>query len=137
MKDSPSIIRTITIHVPIRYRVRGGRKTVISDFVPPTPRPKINNTLLKALARAYRWRQQIESGEYASITELANLENVNASYACRLLRLTLLAPSIVHDVLNDRQGSDLTLKKLTKPFPTRWDEQVVALEQGTSLPLPI
>ena len=47
--------------------------------------------------------QMIESGEYASIAELANAEKVNQSYACRMLRLTL--------------------QQLAKPLPVRWDEQ--------------
>lgn len=51
----------------------------------------------------------IESGEYGSITELAHAEKVNQSYACRMLRLTLLAPVIVVDILDGRHTSDLTL----------------------------
>ncbi len=70
----------------------------------------------------------IESGEYASITELAKAEGVNESYACRVLRLSLLAPSIVTGILNGRHGSDVMLKDLMKPLPVRWDEQISALK---------
>jgi hypothetical protein len=105
------------------FSLRGGRKTIVSEFVVPTPRPKTDDALLKALARAHRWRRQIEAGEYASITELATAACVNQSYACRLLRLTLLAPSIVTDILNGRSVSDVMLKQLMQPLPIRWDEQ--------------
>ena len=88
------------------------------------------NPLLKALARARRWRRQIESGEYASITELAKAERVNESYACRLLRLTLLSPAIVTDILDGRQNSGLTLKELMRPLSIRWDKQLAALNGG-------
>jgi len=115
---------TITVHVPMTFTIRGGRKTVISEAVRAPPQPRIDNALLKALARAYRWRRKIESGEYPSITELAKAEGANESYACRLLRLTLLAPAIVTEILNGQQTKDLMLKKLTRPFPLLWEEQV-------------
>jgi hypothetical protein len=119
---------TITVHVPMTFTIRGGRKTILSDAVPAPPQPRIDNALLKALARAHRWRRMIESGEYASITELAKAEGVNQSYACRVLRLSLLAPSIVTTILNGRHDSDVMLKQLMKPLPIRWDEQVAAVK---------
>jgi hypothetical protein len=121
---------TITVHVPMTFIVRGGRKTILSDATPAPPQPRIDNALLKAIARAHRWRRKIEGGEYASITELAKAEGVNQSYACRILRLTLLAPAIVVEILNGRKSSDLMLKQLTKLFPVRWDEQLVSLKIG-------
>src|SRR4051794_26130794 len=91
----------VTVHVPLTFSARGAYKVILTDSVPP-PHYRTDNALLKALARAHRWRRRIESGEYASITELARAEGVNESYACRLLRLTLLAPSIITDILNGR-----------------------------------
>lgn len=118
---------TITVHIPMTFGIRGGRKTILSDAVPEPPHPRIDNALLKALARAHRWRQMIEGGEYASITEFAKTEGVNQSYACRILRLSLLAPSIVTTILDSRHDSDVMLKQLMKPVPVRWDEQTKAL----------
>jgi hypothetical protein len=110
------------------FTVRGGRKTILSDAVPAPLQPRIDNALLKALARAHRWRRMIESGEYVSITELSKAEAVNQSYACRVLRLSLLAPSIVTTILNGRHYSDVMLKQLMRPLPVRWDEQIAALQ---------
>lgn len=84
---------------------------------------RTENALLKALARARRWQRMIENGEYASITELARAQNINESYACRILRLTLLAPSIVTDVLNGHRAPELMLERVLKKLPVRWDEQ--------------
>jgi hypothetical protein len=120
--------RTITVHVPMTFSLRGGRKMIFSEFALPTSRPRTDNALLKAIARAHRWRQQIESGEYASVTELARAERVNESYACRILRLTLLAPSIVTEILNGEINSRLTLNSLTKPLPTQWSDQLIELK---------
>jgi hypothetical protein len=121
---------TITVHVPMTFTIRGGRKTILSDAVPAPPQLRIDNALLKALARAHRWRRLIESGAYASITELAKAEGVNQSYACRVLRLSLLAPSIVTAILDGRHDSDVMLKKLMKPLSVRWDEQTATLKLG-------
>jgi hypothetical protein len=110
------------------FTSRGGRKKIISDAIQTQPQPRTDNALLKALARAHRWRQKIENGEYASITDLANGENVNQSYACRLLRLTLLAPEIVEVALNVRHGFDLTLNRLLQPLPNQWNDQKAALK---------
>jgi hypothetical protein len=121
---------TITVHVPMTFTIRGGRKTILSDATPAAPQPRIDNALLKALARAHRWRRMIESGEYASITELAKAEGINQSYACRMLRLSLLAPSIVTAILDGRHDSDVMLKQVMKPLPVRWDEQTAILKLG-------
>ena len=112
------------------FTVRGGRKTILSDAVPALPQPRIDNALLKALARAHRWRRMIERGEHVSITELAKAEGINQSYACRMLRLSLLAPSIVTAILDGRHDSDVMLKQVMKPLPVRWDEQTASLKLG-------
>ena len=79
--------------------------------------------MIKALARAFLWRRRIEQGEFLSITELAKAERINQSYACRLLRLTLLSPEIVQAILDGRQSADLTLHHLLQPFPSDWEAQ--------------
>jgi hypothetical protein len=138
MKNS-SDRATITVHVPMTFVIHGGRKLIISDageksggglsFGPPThaPQQRTENALLKAVAKAHRWRRKIENGEYDSITELAKAENVNQSYACRILRLTLLAPAVVTAILNGRYSSDLMLKQIMKPLPVSWNEQCAQL----------
>jgi hypothetical protein len=101
---------------------------VICEVPLQRPPAKIDNALLKVLARAHRWRHQIEEGEYTSITELAKAEGVNQSYACRLLRLTLLAPTIVEAILNGRHNPDLRLKALARTISVRWDQQLIKLD---------
>lgn len=120
----------VTVHVPMKFTIHSGRRTVIADRVPAPPQPRIDNALLKALARAHRWRRLIESGEYTSITELAKAEGVNQSYACRVLRLSLLAPSVVTAFLDGRRTSDVMLQQVMKPLPVRWDEQTTAFKLG-------
>ena len=79
--------------------------------------------MVKAIARAYWWRRLIESGEYASVTELAAAEKINQSYVCRILRLTLLAPEIMKAILAGRHRGKMDLAMLMQPFPVDWREQ--------------
>jgi hypothetical protein len=118
--------QTLTVRVPIAVRKRGGRKFVVvpddaPDWAPNMPRA--NTTLVKALARAFRWRRMLETGRYNTITELAAAEKINESYVSRVLRLTLLAPEIVEAILDGRQSPMLTLPRLMKPFASEWPEQ--------------
>ena len=68
----------------------------------------------------------LESGEYDSMTDLAKAENINLSYLCRVLRLTLLAPEIVEALLNGRHNQ-LQLYDLLQPISLVWCEQRVKL----------
>jgi hypothetical protein len=119
--------RTLIIQVPMTFKTRGGRKLVISpDGVPSwaKPRIRIDNTLVKALARAFRWRKLLENGAYATIEEIAAAENINPSYVSRVLRMALLAPEIVEMIVDGRQPTELSLTKVMKPFPAVWHEQM-------------
>ena len=116
--------KTITVTVPMQFERRGGRKTIISPVPYAPPPPKYDNALVKAIARAHRWRRLIETGEYPSITELAKAERINQSYACRLMRLTLLAPVIVEAILDGKQPQDLQLNQLVRPLPVEWERQL-------------
>jgi hypothetical protein len=79
-----------------------------------------DNTLVKALARAFRWKRMLETGEFATIAELAEREGIAPSYMTRVLRLTLLAPDIVEAILDGKQGPEMTLARLLEPFPLEW-----------------
>ena len=75
------------------------------------------------IARAFRWREMLENGEYATIREIANAEKINESYVGRGLRMTLLAPGVVEAILGGRQSAHLQLETLMKRFPVDWTEQ--------------
>jgi hypothetical protein len=123
MTRATPIPDTVTIHVPFHIAKRGGRKAmVLPEGVEQARKP--DNTLVKALARAFRWKRMLESGEFASISELAEREGIAFTYMARVLRLSLLAPDIVEVILNGRQGPEVTLARLLEPFPPEWTKQV-------------
>ena len=115
---------SITVRVPLAIRRRPGRKTVVTpDGVPAVSRTRSDPALVKALARAFRWKRMLEGGRYASITEMAAAEKIERGYLGRVLQLTLLAPDTVEAILDGRQHMDLALPALLKPLPAAWHDQ--------------
>jgi len=113
---------TVTLHVPFRVVKRGGRKEMqLPEGATQSRRP--DSTLVKALARAFRWKRMLESDEFATIAELAEREGIAPSYMTRVLRLTLLAPDMVETILDGKQGPEVTLARVLEPFPEEWDAQ--------------
>lgn len=119
--------RTIKMRVPISIRKRGGRRVVLapdgSDVTAVPVRRHIDCAMVKAVARAFRWREMLENGTHATLREIASAEKINESYVGRVLRLTLLAPDIVEKILNGRQPPQLQLERLLQRFPVEWTEQ--------------
>lgn len=119
--------RTVTVRVPIAIRRRGGRKLVLApDDARATAAPisrNNDNAMVKAIARAFRWRDMLESGGYATIREVAAAEKISETYVGRLLRLTLLAPDIVEAILSGRYPAGVQLVDLMTRFPAEWREQ--------------
>ena len=118
--------QTITIRVPFAIRKRGGRKLVVAPDGTETGAPvqhRVDNTMIKALARGFRWRKLLDSGVFGSIDEIAAKEKINSSYVGRLLRMTLLAPNIVEAILDGRQSVEISLVVLMAPFTVVWRDQ--------------
>ena len=127
MTRATPIPDTVTIHVPFHIAKRGGRKSMVLPEGAAQAR-KPDNTLVKALARAFRWKRMLESSEYATVAELAESEGIAPSYMTRVLRLTLLAPDIVEAILDGKQGPLVTLVRVMEPFPVEWMSQGAAIE---------
>src|SRR5687768_15746695 len=114
----------ITIYIPMVFRKRGGRKLVVTpDGATWAPRPHVDNAMVKALARAFRWRKMLDTGVHATLEDLAKAKGVAPSYVSRILRLTLLAPEIVEAILDGRQPPELQLDDLLEGFPLVWAAQ--------------
>jgi hypothetical protein len=130
---------SITVCVQLAIRTRGGRKLVVTPdgSVPGTApaRTRADPVLAKALARAHRWKRLLESGRYASLSELAAAEKIDRSYLGKMLRLTLLAPDIVEAIMDTQQACSLALPALLNGVPGLWEQQRSRLaEPGGSTP---
>ena len=118
-------LEALTIRIPMRLQRRGGRKLIMTPdgVAAPARKPSRDETLIKALVRAHRWRRRIESGQAKSITDLAEQEGVTDAYVCRLLPLTCLAPDVVEAILDGRQPKGLRLAEMLGNGPLAWEEQ--------------
>lgn len=108
--------------IPLRVKPRGGRQAMVTPGALALERRQ-DVTLIKAVARAFRWQRMLESGQFATIKDLAAAEKINSSYVSRVLRLTLLAPDIVEAILDGRQPEGVTLPELMKEVAVEWEGQ--------------
>jgi hypothetical protein len=114
---------TLVVRIPQR---RGGCKRIVAadgTEIAPTSKPQPDGTLVKALARAWRWQRMLDEGAYATVSEIGDAENISKSYVSRILRLALLAPAIVDRILAGKIDQALMLERLEKPLPASWEEQ--------------
>jgi hypothetical protein len=125
---------TFTVHVPMAFRRRGGRKLIVAPdgaAMPAiAPRFQIDSALVKALARAFRWQQLLDRGTYSTIKEIATKEKIDPSYVGEVLRLNLLAPDIIEMILDGRQPPALQFEKLRKSLPAEWVAQRTLIRGG-------
>lgn len=111
----------VTVRVPFRFVKRGGRKEMVLPTGEARRANNVDGTVVKALARAFRWKKMLESGEFATIGDLAAREKIAPTYMTRVMRLTKLAPEIVEGILDGRCA--LALAELLEPFPVEWEGQ--------------
>ncbi|WP_128929075.1 hypothetical protein [Bradyrhizobium guangxiense] len=126
--------RAMVVSIPISFRRQGGRKRVVTPATAQAwspPKPQVDNTLVKAVVRAHRWRSMLESNLFSSVRDLAKAEKINESYLCRVLRLTLLSPTITEAILNGLQPDGLELAQLLKSIPAEWDQQQALFNAST------
>ena len=121
----------MTRFIPIEMKRRGVELSlVIEGDTSAAKRP--DPSLLKAVARGYRWFSELASGRAASIREIAEREGVYDSYVKRLIPLALLAPEIVQRICDGSQPASLTTEALkhNAPLPLEWTKQRQILRCG-------
>ena len=116
----------VVVRIPVRFYRRNGRQMVLTpggQHCETKSERETNGSLVSALAKAYRWQEQLESGEYASLDDLAATTGVDRTYVGRFLRLTSLAPEIVERILKGDEPEGISLAKLRKHMPLVWADQ--------------
>jgi len=117
---------SLTVTVPIRIKRRGLRKTVTlpdGGGLDSRPWDATPTPLQLALARGHCWLAMLESGEAASMKEIARREGVGDSYVSRMVNLTTLAPDIVAAILDETLPPEVTLFGLAAGTALVWEEQ--------------
>ena len=111
---------SLVAHIPIRLQRRGGRKLIITPegVAAPARKPSRNETLVKALVRAHRWRRRLESGQARSIADLAEQEDVTAAKVCRCCRSPVWRPTLFErSSTGDSQDTFYKLRDLDPDVP--------------------
>jgi site-specific DNA recombinase len=84
----------------------------------------IDSLLVKGIAQAHVWAEELFTGQADSLVELADRHKVSEGYLKRLMPLAFLAPDIVTSVLAGKQPDSLNKHKLaSKTLPLIWQEQ--------------
>lgn len=124
--------------ITMNFKIRGGKSVMI---LPDGTRAiaqreaTIDSAMIKTLARAFRWQRLLNEGVYTTMDEIAEAENIGASYISRVVKLVNLAPEIIELIMSGKQPPSLTLERLLKPWPMGWTEQRRHFEASHSLQL--
>lgn len=87
----------------------------------PIAHPKL--PLIKAVARAYGWYEQVIRGEALDIRSLARKTGLTERYVGKVFRCAFLAPDIIESILGGNQPRDLSFQKLCQNLPSNWADQ--------------
>ena len=114
----------IIVKIPVRFRRRNGRRMIFAEGEGGASNSKSeDNALASAIARAWKWQEELESGEYSGVEELASAKKIDVSYARRMFRLNSLAPDIVEAILQNDAPDHLSLRTLYRGIALSWAEQ--------------
>lgn len=118
----------VVVSVPVRFYRRNGRQMILagedsSSSVHQQSLPA-NTALIINLAKAWMWQNQLESGEFSSVDEIAKAGKVDRTHVSRILQLTSLSPTIVEQILAGNEPEGLSLRQLRKGIPVVWNDQV-------------
>ncbi len=116
----------IDIFVPIEIK----RKRGVAIIVEPKNISReeglqhFDDKMIKTIARAYKWKIMVDEGQVKSLAEIAEKENITASYVSRIFNLNFLSPKIVERILSGTHPRELRLTELiNKVNPDLWQEQ--------------
>jgi site-specific DNA recombinase len=110
--DNRSAERSIVLNAPLTMRRRGRQLRLVLGA--ELDQPRIDETLLTAIARAHCWAQALVTGQAKSLTEIAEREAVALTYVAQLVPLGFLAPAIVESILSGQQSVALTADRLVR-----------------------
>jgi len=112
-----------TISLPIQFKRRAGRREIILPAEGKQASAPPNKVFLLTLARAFRWKDLLESGKFPTVKALAEAVGLERSYVAKLLNLTLLAPRIVEALAVGEEPDALSISEQRQRVPARWDLQ--------------
>jgi len=122
MSNAPA---TLTVFIPLTIRKRNGRPKIMppADLVPDYDDKGVDPHILRAIAKAWSWRRKLDSGQAATIQDIATAEDVTPVYVGRVLKLAYLAPTVLERLLIERRAPAVSIKHLTTVADKPWEDQ--------------
>lgn len=122
MTDSTNTIRVV---IPLTIRKRNGRPKILPpDEVVMRDGRAQDPHVLRAIARAWNWRRQLESGAASTIQDIAAAEKVSDRFVSRMMRLAYLSPEVLEHLVIRRVPPALSLNDLVAVADRPWAEQM-------------
>ena len=122
MTTGPATIRVV---IPLKVKRRNGRPRIVppADLDEAADEARSDPRTLRAIARAWDWRRQMERGEVATLSDIAQAECVTVPFISRFIRLAYLSPAVLERLLVHRTPSALPLDKLANTAHLPWADQ--------------
>ena len=115
---------TIRVFIPLTIRRRNGRPRILPPAnMEPAERRSQDPHVLRAIACAWSWRRKIETGEVATIRDIAMAGKVSERFVSRTMRLAYLSPIVLERLVAHRQPCSLSIKDLIAAAERPWREQ--------------
>lgn len=115
---------TITQKTPMRIQRRGHEMRLVIEGSEQQG-SNLDKTLIKSIARAHQWAEELLTGKSMSMTEIALRHQVSDSYVKKIMPLAFLAPDIIEAILSGKQPAHITTQMLIRQvgLPIDWNEQ--------------
>ena len=88
--------------------------------------------MLKAIARARCWFEEVASGRVRSLVEIARREGLPKRYVTRLARLAFVSPMVAEAVAAGRAPAGINLQMLMDgrlALPPDWKDQQLMIQR--------
>ena len=115
---------TIRVVIPLTIRRRNGRPKILPpedaglrDVRAQSPQ------VLRAVARAWKWRRQLETGVASTIQDIAAAEKVSDRFVGRMIRLAYLSPTVLETLVITRKPPAISINELMTVAELPWSEQ--------------
>ena len=122
---------TTRIFIPLAFKRQNGRPRIMAPDLEPHFQARVQDPhILRALGRAWSWRRKFESGEVATIHDIAKAEGVTDRFVSRMMRLAYLSPDVLEGLLLWRDQPSTTIVQMIEATYLPWREQMGSVFQG-------
>ena len=115
---------TMRVFIPLTIRKRNGRPKIVPPADMALDTGGVDPHVLKAIAKAWSWRRKLESGDAATMQDIADAEGTTHRFVVRMLKLAYLAPEVLAQILIARMSPAVSLKDLSAIADVPWLQQL-------------